>query len=114
MTNNNPNFGFLSSSVSTLEVTINNGQLMITSLPQGINVSYESAALNIFSTNNKTFIVVPTTYVNVAGVMSTSLSVNGNFTSINQYPIYCVSPKQILQLALNLNTVTTFTFLILD
>lgn len=114
MTNNNPNFGFLTSSVSTLDITINGGQLMINSLPAGITVTYQSPALNIFSTSNKPFIVVPTTYVNIAGVMSASLSVNGNFTSIDQYPIYCVSPKQILQLALNLNTVTSFTFLILD
>lgn len=114
MTNNNPNFGFLSSAVSTLDITINNGQLMINSLPSGISVTFQSPALNIFRTDNKPFIIVPTTYVNVAGVINASLSVNGNFTSIDQYPIYCVSPKQILQLALNINTVTTFTFLILD
>ena len=114
MTNNNPNFGFLSSSVSTLDITINNGLLIINSLPQGINVSYANGNLNVLSTNNKTFIIVPTTYDAVAGISNVNLSVNGNFTSINNYPIYCVSPKQIIQFNLNLNSVTSFIFLIID
>lgn len=114
MTNNNPNFGFLNSAVSTLDITINGGQLMINSLPSGMTVTYQGGNLNIFRTDNKSFIIVPSTYDTVAGIMNTNLSVNGNFTSITSYPVYCVTSKQILQLQLNLNSVTSFTFLIID